>query len=65
MLRLDRDRDLAAEVTQWAKEHPTSPIEQAVSDLGICTRAEDRDAQWLVWRHLPEDHPAWVAFPRG
>jgi len=62
MTRVDRQRDLESEVRNWAERHRRATIEEAVLDLEIHDRANDRDAQWLVWRHLPHEHPAWKAF---
>jgi GntR family transcriptional regulator len=50
-----RHPGLAKRVTEWHEAHPGGTLEDAVRDLGLWRNPRDRDAQWLVWRHLPED----------
>lgn len=56
MIRFERQHaDLAEQVGKWAGEHPGGGLEDAVRDLGLWPNPKDRDAQWFVWRHLPDD----------
>jgi len=51
-----RHPDLAAQVAGWYAAHPGCTREclgEAVRDLGLWPRPEDKDAQWFVWRYLP------------
>ena len=56
MDRFERQHpDLARRVTEWHAAHPGGTLEDAVRDLDLWPVPQDRDAQWLVWRRLPEE----------
>jgi hypothetical protein len=53
-----RHPDLADLVAEWAEDHPDGTLEDGVRDLKLWHNPKDRDAQWFVWRYLPDGHPA-------
>jgi hypothetical protein len=60
--------DLAGRAAAWARDCPDGSLEDAVRELGVWHRPQDRDAQWLVWRALPAGaaarlHPATLTGP--
>jgi hypothetical protein len=64
MNRFEREHpDLAERVGEWAGEYPDGSLEDAVRDLGLWPNPKDRDAQWFVWRYLPDG--AAAKFPIG
>jgi hypothetical protein len=62
MIRLEKQPQLAEHIEAWAESHPEGSIEDAIRDLGLWPRPGDKDAQWIVWKRLPQDHPARVSF---
>jgi hypothetical protein len=55
--------ELAAEVAEWAVQHPQGTLPQAVEDLGITALLKpstrpDSDTGYLIWQHLLAGHPA-------
>ena len=57
-----RHPDLAAVLAEWAGDHPDGTLEDAVRDLELWHNPADPDAQWLIWRYLPEGHAARTGF---
>ncbi len=56
MDRFERQHpDLAERVAEWADDHPGGTLEDAVRDLALWPKPKDRDAQWFVWRYLPDE----------
>src|SRR5262249_50398118 len=58
-----RHPDLDQVVAAWCAEHPDGSLEDALRDLELWHSPKDKDAQWLVWRHLPEDAPQKAVSP--
>jgi hypothetical protein len=52
-----RHRDLGQVLARWCEQNPDASVEDAVRDLNLWHNPQDRDARWLVWRHLPPDAP--------
>jgi hypothetical protein len=68
MDRFLRDHpDLDQAIAGWAREHPDGTEADAITDLSLWPRPDDKDAQWLVWRELrkvrPVRAPALRALP--
>jgi hypothetical protein len=62
--RLERRHpDLAQVLARWCEQNPDASVEDAVRDLKLWHNPKDRDARWLVWRHLPQDAPQKAAPP--
>ena len=59
--------ELRSEVEGWAAEHPDGTLADAVDDLEILKpgQRQDFDSRYLVWQHLPRDHPARLTLPGG
>jgi hypothetical protein len=57
--------DLSERVEKWRAGHPAATLRDAVADLGVWPRPDDRDAQWLIWTILRDtgDREATRGFP--
>jgi hypothetical protein len=53
-LKDNPDPQLRLRLAEWYGDHPDGIPADAVRDLELWHDPDDRDAQWLVWRCLPE-----------